>query len=116
MQCFTETYFSSIAFYILYINDLRKVSNILEPITFTDDTNLFFSHESIKELFHTVSSELSKVFAWPNANKISPNKDKTKYALVHKARKKNSFINTSIIIHKRNETKRVSSTGSRNYV
>ena len=91
MRCFTETYFSSIAFYILYINDLRKVSNILEPITFTDDTNLFFSHESIIEFFPTVSSELSKVFAWPNANKISPNKDKTKYALVHKARQKKLF-------------------------
>ena len=49
----------------------------------TGNTNLFFSHKSIKELFHTASLELSKVF---NANKLSLNKNKTKYTLFHKAR------------------------------
>ena len=34
--------------FILYVNDLCIVSNILEPIMFTDDTNLFFSHKNIK--------------------------------------------------------------------
>ena len=49
----------------------------------TGNTNLFFSHKSIKDLFHTASLELSKVF---NANKLSLNKNKTKYTLFHKAR------------------------------
>ena len=31
---------------------------------FADDTNILSSHENIKELFHVVNSELSKVFKW----------------------------------------------------
>ena len=37
--------------FIIYVNDLSDVSKILEPIMFADDTNLFFTHKNIKELF-----------------------------------------------------------------
>ena len=37
--------------FIIYVNDLCNVSKIFEPIIFQDDTNLFFSHKNIKELF-----------------------------------------------------------------
>ena len=43
-----------------YINDLPNVSNILDPIMFADDSNLFYSHCNIKELFTTVNKELQK--------------------------------------------------------
>ena len=36
--------------FLLYINDLYLASNILEPIMFADDTNLFYSHSNIKTL------------------------------------------------------------------
>ena len=58
---------------------------------FADDTNLFFSHTNIKELFLNVNSELSKIIQWFNANKLSLNKDKTKYTLFHKVRQKNNI-------------------------
>ena len=58
---------------------------------FPDDANLFFSHKNIKELFHTASLELNKVFKCFNANKLSLNKDKTKYTLFHEARKKDNI-------------------------
>ena len=45
-----------------YIHNLSNVSKIFETIMFVDDTDLFFSHKNIKEMFHTVNSELSKVF------------------------------------------------------
>ena len=38
---------------------------------FAHDTNLFFSHKNIKELFHTLHLELNKVFQWPNVKKLS---------------------------------------------
>ena len=47
------------------------VSKLFEPIIFADDTNLFFSHEKIKELFQTANLELNKVSKWFNANKLS---------------------------------------------
>ena len=74
-----------------YVNDLCRVSNILEPIMFADDTNLFFSHKNIKELFLNVNSELSKIIQWFNANKLSLNKDKTKYNFSIKFDKKTIF-------------------------
>ena len=58
---------------------------------FADDTNLFFSHKNRKDLFQAVNSELGKVFQWFNANKLSLNKDKTKYTFFHKAREKDNI-------------------------
>ena len=77
--------------FIIYVNDLCNVSKIFEPIIFADDTNLFFSHKSIKELFHIANLELNKVFKWFNANKLSLNKDKTKYTFFHKVREKDNI-------------------------
>ena len=77
--------------FIIYVNDLCSVSKIFEPIIFADDTNLFFSHKSIKELFHIANLELNKVFKWFNTNKLFLNKDKTKYTFFHKAREKDNI-------------------------
>ena len=58
---------------------------------FADDTNPFFSHKNIEELFHTANVELNKVFRWFNANKLSLNKDKTKNTFFNKARDKGNI-------------------------
>ena len=47
--------------FLLYINDLPNVSNILDQIMFADDASLFYSHHNIKELFITVNKELQKL-------------------------------------------------------
>ena len=36
--------------FLIYVNDLCNASNILDPIMFADDTNLFLSHQNIKTL------------------------------------------------------------------
>lgn len=48
--------------FIIHVNDLCNVPKLFESIMFADDTNILSSHENIKELFHVVNSELSKVF------------------------------------------------------
>ena len=48
--------------FIIHVNDLCNASKLFESIMFADDTNILSSHENIKELFHVVNSELSKVF------------------------------------------------------
>ena len=87
---------------MLHINDFCIVSNILKPIMFAGDTNLFSSQKSITELFYTVNSKLIKVFVCFNANKPS---------LIHKAlRKENiSFKLPSLFITEK-EMKQVSSS------
>ena len=55
--------------------------------------------------------ELNKVFKWFNANKLSLNKDKTKYKFFHKAREKDNipFKLPSLFINDR-EIKRITSS------
>ena len=77
--------------FLLYINDLPNVSNILDPIIFADDTNLFYSHHNIKELFTTVNKELQKLGDWFTSNKLSLNIKKTKYTFFHKNSVKDSI-------------------------
>ena len=60
MWCSTRINIRPILF-LIYANDLNRVSGILDPIMFADDTNLFYSHKDIKMLFHTVNRELVEV-------------------------------------------------------
>ena len=43
--------------FLIYVNDLFKSTEILNPIMFADDTNLFFSNKNITTLFKTVNEE-----------------------------------------------------------
>ena len=44
--------------FFIYVNNLQYASNLLDPIMFADDTNLFYAEENIKTLFDTVNIEL----------------------------------------------------------
>ena len=70
--------------FLIYVNDLKKASTILDPIMFADDTNLFYSHSNIKTLFKTVNEELQKLSSWFQANRLSLNIIKTKYTFFHR--------------------------------
>ena len=37
--------------FLLSVNDLKNASSILDPIMFADDTNLFYTHRNIQNLF-----------------------------------------------------------------
>ena len=41
--------------FLLYVNDLKNASNILDPIIYADDANLFFTHKDIRYLFQIVN-------------------------------------------------------------
>ena len=74
--------------FLLYVNDLKNASDLLDPIMFADDTNLFCTHRDIKYLFSTVNNELEKINEWFISNKLSLNVEKTKYSFFHKPSKK----------------------------
>src|ERR1043165_78987 len=65
--------------FILYINDIVHVSQILRFILFADDTNLFYSDKSLDNLQNVLNTELSKLVEWFRANKLSLNAQKTNY-------------------------------------
>ena len=74
--------------FLIFVNDLHKVTNYLDPIMFAEDTNLFDSHKNITTLLQIVNSELKPVNKWFLANKLSLNAKKKK--------KKICFISSSI--------------------
>ena len=63
----------------LYLNDICNVSSILEFTLFADDTNIIYSHDSTTSSCNTLNTELEKLNAWLNLNKLSLNLQKTNY-------------------------------------
>ena len=56
--------------FLIYINDLKFVYDVLDPIMFADDMNLFYSHKDINALFLKVNNELHKINQWFISNKL----------------------------------------------
>lgn len=71
--------------FLIYINDLPNVTNILSTVLFADDSNFFLTHSNIEYLFHTLNQELYKISEWLIANKLSLNCSKTTYCLFYNA-------------------------------
>ena len=46
--------------FLLYINDMASVSNVLFPILFADDTNVFLSGNNVDEVIRIMNNELTK--------------------------------------------------------
>ena len=45
--------------FLLYVNDLKNVSSVLDPFIFAGETNLSYTHSSIQKLFPKVNEELA---------------------------------------------------------
>ena len=63
--------------FLLYINDICNVSNLLKFVLFADDTNIFCSSTSLYDLQYTINRELAKLFVWFSVNRLSLNLCKT---------------------------------------
>ena len=72
--------------FLCYINDLPNVSNIITPLIFADDTNLFITGKDPNALMATLNEELVKISQWTDVNKLSLNTQKTKYIVFTKPR------------------------------
>ena len=70
--------------FISYANNLCQTSEFLKPIMSADDTNLFCRSKTVKTLFLKANIKLKKISEWFQANKLSLNKDKTRFTLFHK--------------------------------
>ena len=82
--------------FLIYINDLQHVSNMLELIMFGDDTNSYYAEENIKQLFETVNNDL-EISQWFISNNLFFN---VKNYFFHKQSKKRQyFLGSSKIKH-----------------
>ena len=90
--------------FLIYVNDLPSVSNLLNTIMFADHTNLF-EHKDISVLFSTMNRELQNVNEWFISNKLSLKVKKSKFSIFLKASRRDDlslvlqklFINNQVI-------------------
>ena len=47
--------------FLLYVDELKNASSVLDPIMFAGDTNLFYTHSTIQKLFSTMNEELANI-------------------------------------------------------
>jgi hypothetical protein len=88
--------------FLLYVNDMVNVSNILFSILFADDTNLFLTGKNLSATINNMNKELEKVVDWLSVNKLSLNIKKTNYMVFNTGKKclttdKNVSINGQLI-------------------
>lgn len=67
--------------FILYINDICKVSKVLKLVLFADDTNIFCSGGDLQKLLGMITAEMCNLKKWFDRNKLSLNLNKTKFML-----------------------------------
>ena len=77
--------------FLLYVNDLKNSSSVLDPIMFADDTDLFYTHSNMQRLFSTMNEELVSIIQWFTSDKLSLNAKKTRYSCFHKPSKKDDI-------------------------
>ena len=87
MRCYTGIHFKTSLFSPLYQRS-TFASDLLDPIMFADDTNLFYSNKDINTVFLKVNEELQKIIEWFISNKLSLNVKKNKYSFYYKHSKK----------------------------
>ena len=85
--------------FIIYMNDICNVSDLLYTILYADDTNVLLNGKNINELMDIINNELQKLYIWLRANKLTLNIDKTYYMIFHRARIKNKDLSLGISIN-----------------
>ena len=82
--------------FILYINDLSNVSDVLFPILFADDTSVYIEAENESLVISILNEELEKINTWLKAIKLTLNLDKSHYRVFHRGKRKIDFDTPSL--------------------
>ena len=79
--------------FTLYINDIANVSDIIFPLIFADDTNVFVTGKDLNHMVDIINKELNKLTEWMNVNKLSLNVTKTNFMIFRSKHRKAVFSN-----------------------
>ena len=69
--------------FILYINDLPRVSTMQKFLLNDDDTNILYENTDTKPIVKTINMEIPKIMEWLKSNKLHINVNKTVAMLFH---------------------------------
>ena len=84
--------------FILYINDLPRVSTKLKFLLYTDDTNILYENTDASAIIKTINMEMPKIMEWFKSNKLHINVNKTVAMLFHTRQKRVNIDENSIAI------------------
>ena len=73
--------------FLIYINDLYNAIQYCKVHHFADDTNLFHTSKSVKNLNKQINHDMKHLNNWLSANKISLNVEKTELVIFKSPRK-----------------------------
>ena len=85
--------------FMIYMNDLPKLSLTSNILLFADDTVLYYSDKCVKTLYNTVQRDLDMVINWCSFNKLCINSNKTKATFFGKSFSRSYDRNRSLFIH-----------------
>ena len=72
--------------FLIYVNDMFNVSQLLFKLLFADDTNVFTGGKDVRQLIAIMNNQLTKIVEWLNVNKLSLNVKKTHYKIFNLSR------------------------------
>ena len=67
--------------FIMYINDICKLSQVFKYILFADDTNLLCCERDLNELVRMINGGLEQMQTWFSVNRLPLNISKTNYMI-----------------------------------
>ena len=83
--------------FLLYINYLSRVSDVLFLLLFADDSNLFLSGKCPQRLIEQTNNKMKKIIDWLNIKKLSLNLKKTHFIIFRK-RRGNIHIDNDLVV------------------
>lgn len=84
--------------FLIYINVFVQGSDLLSVILFADDTSAVYSSENPQDATETMTHELTKLYEWFCANRLSLNVSKTEALLIKPYFPSNQNVNDRVII------------------
>ena len=82
--------------FLIYVNDLAFVSDILFTVMFADDTSIFVKNKNISVISDMLNAELAKISTWLQANRLSLNVDKSSFMLFKGSNGEDIDLNISV--------------------
>ena len=77
--------------FLIYVNDLPKVSHVFSMLMYADDTTLYCNlDDSTSEIL--LNNELTKITDWLSSNKLSLNVKKTKFTVFHTPQRRVNYL------------------------
>ena len=83
--------------FLIYVNDIVNVSDVLLLLLYADDTNAFLSGRNIDQMINTMNTELEKLVIWLQINKLKLNVKKTHFMIFSSGKRKFHYQNKLIM-------------------